>query len=53
VAAEGCAPRGFSVVVAQDSPIKTVPELKGKTISFGTDGSFPDWLVHRLSIAEG
>jgi ABC-type nitrate/sulfonate/bicarbonate transport system substrate-binding protein len=53
IAATVGAPRGFSVVVAQDSPIKTVPDLKGKTISFGTNGSFPDWLVHRLSIAEG
>ena len=49
----GGASRGFAVVVAQDSPIRTVPDLKGKTISFGTNGSFPDWLVHRLSIAEG
>ena len=36
-----------------DSPIKTVADLKGKTISYGTNGSFPDWLVHRLSTAEG
>lgn len=53
VAATVGAPRGFSVVVAEDSPIRSVPDLKGKTISFGTNGSFPDWLVHRLSIAEG
>jgi len=53
VAATVGAPRGFSVVVAEDSPIKAVADLKGKTISFGTNGSFPDWLVHRLSIAEG
>ena len=53
VAATVGAPRGFSVVVAEDSPIKAVSDLKGKTISFGTNGSFPDWLVRRLSIAEG
>jgi ABC-type nitrate/sulfonate/bicarbonate transport system substrate-binding protein len=53
IAATVGAPYGFSVVVAEDSPIKSVAELKGKTISFGTNGSFPDWLVHRLSIAEG
>jgi NitT/TauT family transport system substrate-binding protein len=53
IAATVGAPRGFSVVVAQDSPIKTVADLKGKTISFGTNGSFPDWLVRRLAIAEG
>jgi NitT/TauT family transport system substrate-binding protein len=53
IAATVGAPYGFSVVVGQDSPIKAVSDLKGKTISFGTNGSFPDWLVHRLSIAEG
>jgi NitT/TauT family transport system substrate-binding protein len=53
IAATVGAPRGFSVVVAQDSPIKTVADLKGKTISYGTNGSFPDWLVHRLETAEG
>jgi NitT/TauT family transport system substrate-binding protein len=53
VAALVGAPRGFAVIVPADSSIKTVSDLKGKTISFATNGSFPDWLVRRLSIAEG
>jgi NitT/TauT family transport system substrate-binding protein len=47
------APRGFSVVVVADSPIKTVADLKGKTISFATNGSLPDWLVRQLTLGEG
>jgi NitT/TauT family transport system substrate-binding protein len=53
IAATVGAPRGFAVVVAADSPIKTVVDLKGKTISFATNGSLPDWLVRRLAIGEG
>jgi ABC-type nitrate/sulfonate/bicarbonate transport system substrate-binding protein len=53
IAATVGAPRGFAVVVAYDSPIKTVADLKGKTISFATNGSLPDWLVRQLAIGEG
>ncbi len=53
IAATVGAPRGFSVVVVADSPIKTVADLKGKTISFATNGSLPDWLVRQLTIGEG
>ncbi len=53
IAATVGAPRGFAVVVVADSPIKTVADLKGKTISFATNGSLPDWLVRQLSVGEG
>jgi len=53
VAAFAGAPRNISVVVGADSPIKTVADLKGKLISVTTAGSLTDWLVHRLSVAEG
>jgi NitT/TauT family transport system substrate-binding protein len=53
IAATVGAPRGFAVVVTADSPIKTVADLKGKTISFATNGSLPDWLVRRMAIIEG
>lgn len=53
IAATVGAPRGFAVVVTADSPIKSVADLKGKTISFATNGSLPDWLVRQLAIHEG
>ena len=53
VAAFAGAPKNLSVVVPEDSPIKTVKELKGKTLSVTTRGSLTEWLVKRLSIAEG
>jgi len=53
VAAFAGPPKNLSVVVPFDSPIKTVKELKGKTLSVTTKGSLTAWLVKRLSIAEG
>ncbi|HWE76251.1 MAG TPA: ABC transporter substrate-binding protein [Stellaceae bacterium] len=46
-------PAGFSIVVVTDSPIKTVADLKGKSIGFASNGSILDWLQQRLSIEEG
>jgi len=53
VAAFAGPPKNLSVVVAADSPIKTVKDLKGKTLSVTTRGSLTEWLAKRLSIAEG
>jgi NitT/TauT family transport system substrate-binding protein len=53
VAAFAGEPRNISVVVAANSPIKTVADLKGKLLSVTTAGSLTDWLVHRLSAQEG
>jgi NitT/TauT family transport system substrate-binding protein len=53
VAAFAGEPRNLSVVVAADSPIKAVKDIKGKTLSVTTKGSLTEWLVKRLSIAEG
>jgi NitT/TauT family transport system substrate-binding protein len=53
VAAFAGPPRNLSVVVNADSPIKTVKDLKGKTLSVTTKGSLTEWLVKRLSIAQG
>ncbi len=47
------APRNFSATVAADSPISTVADLKGKLFSVASNGSFPEWLVKRLAIAQG
>jgi ABC-type nitrate/sulfonate/bicarbonate transport system substrate-binding protein len=53
VAAFAGEPRNISVIVGPDSAIKTVADLKGKTISVTTAGSLTDWLVKRLSVQEG
>ncbi len=53
VAAYAGAPRNFSVNVAADSDIKTVKDLKGRLLATATAGSLPEWLIKRLSIAEG
>ncbi len=53
VAAFAAEPRNISVVVGEDSPIKTVADLKGKLIGVTTAGSLTDWLCHRLAVQEG
>jgi len=47
------APRNFSVVVTNDSPIKSVADLKGKLISGATAGGLPEWLVKHLAVLKG
>lgn len=47
------APRDLCIVVAADSPIKTIADLKGKLVSVSTPGALSDWVAERLSIAEG
>jgi len=46
-------PAGFSILVLPDSPIKSVADLKGKSIGFASNGSILDWLQQRLSIQQG
>lgn len=53
VAAYFRAPRNISIIVGEDSPIKTPNDLKGKTIAISTTGSLTAWLVQRISIAQG
>jgi ABC-type nitrate/sulfonate/bicarbonate transport system substrate-binding protein len=53
VAAIAGPPAGFSIMVVPDSPIKTIADLKGKTIGFASNGSLLDWMQQRLSIEEG
>ncbi len=53
VAAYSGAPRNFAVIVAADSSIRTVADLKGKLLSTATAGSLPEWLIKRLAIKEG
>ncbi len=53
VAAFAAEPRNISVVVGADSPIKGVPDLKGKLLAVTTAGSLTDWLAKRLAVQEG
>ncbi|HXE29610.1 MAG TPA: ABC transporter substrate-binding protein [Stellaceae bacterium] len=53
VAAFAGAPRNIGVVVAGDSPIKKVADLKGKLMAISTAGSLTEWLSKRLSAHEG
>lgn len=53
VAAYFGAPRNLAILVKANSPIKTVKELKGKSVAISTVGSLTQWLVQRVSLAEG
>ena len=46
-------PAGFSILVVPDSPIKSIADLKGKSIGFASNGSLLDWMQQRLSIQQG
>jgi NitT/TauT family transport system substrate-binding protein len=53
IAAIAGAPLNFSATVAADSKINSAADLKGTLFSVASNGSFPQWLVRRLSIAQG
>ncbi|HUB97806.1 MAG TPA: ABC transporter substrate-binding protein [Stellaceae bacterium] len=43
----------LAIGVPWDSPIKTLADLKGKTIGVSSPGSFSDWSGHELARTEG
>lgn len=53
IAAYAGALRNYSINVAVDSPIKTVADMKGKLFGVASNGSLPEWVTKRVSIAEG
>ena len=53
VAAFAGPPRNISTIVLDNSPIKTVADLKGKIIAVSTVGSLSDWLAKQMAIQEG
>ena len=53
VAAFAGEPRNLAIIVAPDSPIKTVADLKGKRVGTTTKGSLTEWLVQQLSRQHG
>lgn len=46
-------PRNIGVTVGENSPIKTVADLKGKLLAISTTGSLTEWLVKKIGTAEG
>ena len=46
-------PRNMSLVVTNNSPVKTIDDLKGKRIGVSTAGALTDWLARRLSVNKG
>jgi ABC-type nitrate/sulfonate/bicarbonate transport system substrate-binding protein len=46
-------PANFAVVVLNDSPLKSVADLKGKSLSGSTTGGLPEWLVKHLAVTQG
>ena len=53
VAAFAGPPRNISAIVLEDSPIKTIADLKGKLIAVSSVGSLSDWLAKQMAIQEG
>lgn len=53
VAAYFGAPANIAVTVKENSPIKTVADLKGKVMAVSTVGSLTAWLTQRIAIHEG
>jgi len=53
VAAGADAPNTIMLVVLKDGPIKTVGDLKGRTVSVSTAGSLTYWLTQQLSCSQG
>lgn len=53
VAAGADAPNTIMLVVLKEGPIKTVDDLKGRSVSVSTAGSLTYWLTQQLSRAQG
>jgi NitT/TauT family transport system substrate-binding protein len=46
-------PADMGIVVAENTPVKSVADFKGKRLGVTTAGSLTDWLVHELSRRQG
>jgi len=46
-------PLVLTLIVAKDGPIKTVADLKGKTVSISSPGGVLEWMLRQLSQREG
>jgi NitT/TauT family transport system substrate-binding protein len=46
-------PLVLTLIVAKDGPIKTVADLKGKTVAISSPGGVLEWMVRQLSQRQG
>lgn len=46
-------PLVLTLIVAKDGPVKTVADLKGKTVSISSPGGVLEWMLRQLSQHEG
>jgi NitT/TauT family transport system substrate-binding protein len=53
VAAMYGAPSDMAIVIAKNSPVKSIADFKGKKLAVTTAGSLTDWLVHEVSRRQG
>ncbi len=53
VAALALEPRNMAIVVANNSGVKTIGDLKGKRIGVTTAGALTDWLARRFADSQG
>ena len=53
IAAMAGPPLVLTLIVAKDGPIKTVADLKGKTVSISSLGGVLEWMVRQLSQRQG
>jgi NitT/TauT family transport system substrate-binding protein len=53
VAAFAGEPRTVTIIVTNDSPVKSPADLKGKTIAMPGIGSVSEWLVWQMAVAQG
>jgi NitT/TauT family transport system substrate-binding protein len=53
VASIASEPRNMSIVVTNNSPVKTIDDLRGRRIGVSTAGALTDWLARRLAVDKG
>ena len=53
VAVLGTSPANLSILVAGDSPIRTIADLKGKKVAATTVGSLTSWFVQEIARRQG
>ncbi len=53
VASVAAEPRNMAVVVTNNSPVKTIGDLRGRRIGVSTAGALTDWLARRLAVDKG
>ena len=53
VAAYASEPRQIAIIVLPDSPIRTIADMRGKSLGISTVGSLTEWLGAQMAVQEG